>query len=69
MYTIKETNIIVNFAALIKAGLDKMMADFIAKKLAAFRINEVAISDEGVHIDMKCVVTMHSKAMIFKFVA
>ena len=69
MYTIKETNIIVNYAALIKSGLDIMMATFIAKELSCFKVNTVAISDDGVHVEIQDVVTRNEKKMVFKFIA
>lgn len=69
MYTIKHTRIIENYKVLLKAGLDKMMATFIARRLSARVILDVAISDTGVHIDLWDNSDFNEKTMVFKFVA
>lgn len=54
-----------NFVALLKAGLNEVMARFIAGKLRLRKIIEVAISDAGVHI--AAYEEGVEKAYIFKF--
>ena len=69
MYTIKSTRIINNYVDLIKAGLDKMMATFIARKLAAKVILDIAVSDVGIHLNIWDNEAKAEKAMVFKFTA
>lgn len=69
MYTIKNTRIINNYVELIKSGLDKMMATFIARKLAAQVILDIAVSDIGIHLNIWDNEAKAEKAMVFKFTA
>jgi len=69
MYTLKHTRIMDNYLELIRSGLDKYMARFIAVKLAASVVLEVAISDVGVHVALWETGTSKEKTMVFKFTA
>ncbi|MCY1297360.1 hypothetical protein D9M68_18690 [compost metagenome] len=69
MYTIKQTRMLENVAALIKAGVEKFTAMLIAKKLAAQVILDIAISDKGIHINLWDNMDFSEKKFVFNFVA
>jgi hypothetical protein len=69
MYTIKQQRMIDNVASLIKAGIDKLAAISIAKKLAAQVILDIAVSDTGVHINLWDNKDFTEKKYLVKFTA
>lgn len=69
MMTIKQTRIVDNYKALLKAGLDRVVARAIALKVSAGVILNIAVSDIGVHVEMYEVMKHEEKTMVFHFVA
>lgn len=67
MYTIKQTRMLENVTALIKAGVDKLTAIIIAKKLAAQVILDIAISDTGIHIELWNNMTFAVQKSVYRF--
>lgn len=69
MLTIKEMRVIENYKALLKAGLDKMMAKFIAAKVAVAVVLDVAVSDLGVHVSVYRTGVRKEETIVFRFTA
>ncbi|QTH80457.1 hypothetical protein PA10_00259 [Pseudomonas phage pPa_SNUABM_DT01] len=69
MYTVKHNRIIDNYIELLKAGLEKAMATFIARALSAKVILDVAVSDTGIHLNIWDNETTSEKAVVFAFKA
>lgn len=69
MYTVKENRMIDNCIELIKAGLDKVNAMFVARKLAAKVILDVAVSDTGIHLNIWDNEAKVEKTLVFSFTA
>lgn len=69
MYTLKHIRMIDNYVELVKAGLSKLHARFIARKMASRVILEVAISDVGVHVEFYDTAEHSEKTFVFKFTA
>jgi hypothetical protein len=67
MYTIKQTRMLENVTALIKAGVDKLTAIIIAKKLSAQVILDIAISDAGIHIELWNNMTFAVQKSVYRF--
>lgn len=69
MYTLKDIRIMDNYVELVKAGLSKLHARFIARKMAAKVILEIAISDVGVHVEFYDTAEHSEKTCVFRFTA
>ncbi|MOA35361.1 hypothetical protein D3C78_1568060 [compost metagenome] len=69
MYTVKHNRIINNYVELLKAGLEKAMATFIARALSAKVILDIAISDTGIHLNIWDNEVAAEKAVVFAFTA
>lgn len=69
MYTVKHTRIIDNYIELLKAGLDKINATIIARRLAAKVILDIAVSDLGIHMNIWDNEAKSEVTCVFKFTA
>jgi hypothetical protein len=69
MYTLKHIRMIDNYAELVKAGLSKLHARLITRKMATRVILEVAVSDVGVHVEFYDTSVHAEKTCVFRFVA
>ncbi|MNI69305.1 hypothetical protein D3C76_26030 [compost metagenome] len=69
MYTVKENRMIDNYVDLLKAGLEKVMAKFIARRMGMKVILDIAVGDDGIHLNIWDNEAKAEKAVVFKFVA
>lgn len=68
MTTIRHEVVGSNYTALLKAGLDKMMSRAIAVKTADGFIGSVAVSDLGVHLEVRDLITFRRTRKVFRFI-
>lgn len=69
MYSVKQNRIIDNYIELLKAGLDKLNATVVARRLAAKVILDIAVSDLGIHLNIWDNETKSEVACVFNFTA
>ncbi|MNB61121.1 hypothetical protein D3C87_901240 [compost metagenome] len=69
MYTVKQNRMIDNYVELLKAGLEKAMAAFIVRRMGMKVILDIAIGDDGVHLNIWDNEAKAEKGCVFRFVA